>query len=166
METIREFGVQSTLLLAQGINFLILLFLLRSFLYKPIIRLLEERKQRIAKSMQETAEIEARLKKSQEEQAAIIKKAHRDADKIILEAKQAGKQQIAKAVDETKILVEKLIAQAKEDISQERQQMRDELRQELAGLVILASEKLLRRAITEADQKRLVEESVKEVASG
>jgi len=51
MEILKEFGIQPTLLLAQIVNFLIILFVLKKFFYKPIIKVLDARKKRIEVSL-------------------------------------------------------------------------------------------------------------------
>ena len=65
MEIIRNFGIQPVLLLAQIVNFLIILYLLQKFFYKPIVKLLEQRKKRIEESLKNADLIEEKLKKTQ-----------------------------------------------------------------------------------------------------
>ena len=166
METIREFGIQPILLVAQGINFLILVFLLRRFLYKPMLNMLEERKERIAKGMREAQEIEERLKEVKKEQEALLHEARKEAAHIIAQAKEVRDMLLRNASEEAKRMANKLISQAKQGIATDKEAMRRGLRQELSGLVALVSEKLLMRSLSPTDRERLLKESISEVAKG
>ena len=72
MEILKNFGIQPTLLLAQIVNFTIILFVLKKFFYKPITKVLEERKRRIEESLKNADEIEAKLQKTAEKTAQIL----------------------------------------------------------------------------------------------
>ena len=72
MEFLKEFGIQPTLLIAQIVNFLIILFILKKFFYKPIIKLLDDRKKKIEESLKNAELIEERLKQTEEKSAQII----------------------------------------------------------------------------------------------
>src|SRR3989344_5440199 len=90
MDILKSFGIQPTLLLAQIVNFLIILFLLSKFFYKPIIRMLEDRKKRIEQSLTNTDLIEEKLKNTQEKSTQIIKEAQKNAQgQIAAEKEQA-----------------------------------------------------------------------------
>lgn len=164
METAREFGVQPILLLAQVINFLILVLLLRRFLYKPVVTMLEERKRRIAQSINQAQEIEERLASVRQEQERLIAQARLEASEIVGSAKQSATDLIAKAQAEAEGKAKAIIADAKNEIAQDRLLMHTELRQELARLVMLTVEKVLRRIISPSDQKRLVAQTIEEVS--
>src|SRR3989304_5856480 len=87
MEFLKEFGIQPTLLIAQIVNFLIILFLLKKFFYKPIIKLLDDRKKKIEESLKNAEEIEERLKQTEEKSAQIIEEERRNSRNLIAEAK-------------------------------------------------------------------------------
>jgi len=77
MEIFNQFGINPLLLLAQVVNFAVLLFILKRFLYKPILKVLEERKKRIEESLKNAEEIEKRLVETAELEEEILAKSAR-----------------------------------------------------------------------------------------
>src|SRR3989338_3520624 len=101
MEIFNQFGVRLDLLAAQIVNFLLLLFILKRFLYKPILKVLQIRQQKIKDSLKNAAEIEKRLNAIAEEREKklheagdaaqkIIDHAAKNADQIIKEARESA----------------------------------------------------------------------------
>lgn len=153
-------------LIVQMINFFIVLFLLRTFLWKKILKVLDDRKERIAL---EFKNIEAAKK-----QVADIKAEY---DAKILAADAEGKERIRQAVEEAKkeaegirshaqISAQEIIENAKASMSHELAAVRQELRKELVDLTIMATENLIEEKLTEGQDKKLVEDFLKKVDSG
>src|SRR3989338_11698691 len=87
MEILNQFGVNPILLLAQVVNFLILLLILKKFLYKPILKVLEERKKKIEESLKNTEEIEKKLQETNEKIDRMMVKTADEIQKMQDEAK-------------------------------------------------------------------------------
>lgn len=163
MEIFEEFGINPILLLAQIVNFTILLLLLKKFLYKPILKILEDRKKEIAASLKNAEEIEKRLEKTNIEQEKILEKARSQADNLLKEAKIEAKNLSEITLNNTKKTVEEMLKQSKERFNLERIQMMNEVKKDLAELVIAASLKVTQKAITKENSKKIVEQAIKEV---
>ena len=147
-------------ILAVIINFLILVWILKAFLYKPVETIIRQRKEQIEsdlslakKKLDEAGEMimqyETKLKDSQGEAGEIIKKASEFAVKIKNEAFEASKIDAAllikRASDEARVLKEEAIREAKGD---------------LASLVTLAAEKLIKKTVDQKDQEASIEEAI------
>ncbi|MFI5205711.1 MAG: ATP synthase F0 subunit B, partial [Candidatus Paceibacterales bacterium] len=87
MQIAQQFGIEPILLLAQIVNFLIILFVLKKFFYKPIVKMLEERKTKIKESMVNADLIETRLKETEQKSAAILESARKNAQELMEDAK-------------------------------------------------------------------------------
>src|SRR3989338_5763860 len=111
MEILKNFGIQPTLLLAQIVNFLIILFLLKKFFYKPIVKALEDRKKRIEESLTNAQSIEEKLQKTEEQSKQILDQAQTRAQVLINEAK--GEAQ--KIADQATFEARQIIEQAKSE---------------------------------------------------
>src|SRR3990167_10143452 len=122
MQIFESFGIQPTLLLAQIVNFLIILFLLQKFFYKPIIKMLEGRKKRIKESLENADLIEEKLKNTQEKSTQIIKEAQKNAQDLITEAKNRAEQIIENANLEAGKSTEEGLKNAKGKIAAEKEQ--------------------------------------------
>ena len=110
MEILKNFGIQPILLLAQIVNFTIILFVLKKFFYRPITKVLEDRKKRIEESLKNADEIEARLKKTEGKTAQILEEARAQAQNIIATTNSEAEKIYEKASADARKLAEDTIA--------------------------------------------------------
>ncbi len=160
-KVISEFGVQPILLAAQVVNFLVLLFILNKLLYKPLLKVLQERKAKIAQSLEQAQEIEEKLAKTEEEREAKLVKAGEEARAILEEATKNATQIIAEAHQKAQTDIDGMIDKGQEEIKLEREKMYQEFREEVADIVVAGLQKVTGKVIDKKDQKELVEKSVK-----
>ncbi len=165
MEILQSFGVQPILLVAQIINFLILLFVLRKLLYKPILKMLDERKQRIAESMKQAQEIEERFAKLEEEQKAMLQKARQEADALLTQTKDAAKTLTDQLTSEARQQSEKIIEKAQEAAKREHDQMQKELRGEIVTLAVEVAQKATQEILTPEQKKKLTSDAIQDLRS-
>lgn len=156
-----DFGVQPVLLLAQIVNFLVLLFILKKLLYKPILKVLEERKQTIVQSLKNAEEIEKKLAKTAEEEEKRILKAAKEGEKIIKEAQDMAVLLIEEGKIKAETLAEQVLQDARNQALLEGEKIKKEMREHLSGFVMLALEKVTGKVINKEDQKKLIEDTVK-----
>jgi F-type H+-transporting ATPase subunit b len=164
-DTAKTFGVNAWLFLSQCVSFVVVCFVLQKFAYKPILNVLEERRQRIAQSLADAERIKQQLAEAQANVREIIAKANSDAQKMIDDARSSAKaigdRQAQQAVAEA----EQIIAKAREATVIERDKMMAELKRDLARLVIDATAKVSGKILTPDDQRRLSEEAAREIAA-
>ncbi len=161
MNFLTEFGVKPILLLAQVVNFLILLFILKRFLYKPILKVLEDRKQKIAQGLQDADEIEKRLQQITAEREEKLKAAGKDAEGILREATKTAEQIIAEAHVKAQKDIEKLMEKSEANMKLERAKMQQEMQAELVDLVVLALGKITGKVVSSRDHKEMIEKTLK-----
>lgn len=143
-------------------NFLILLFLLKKFAYKPVLNILDERKNAIEAAINnaETARTEAeKLRKEYETRLA---EAKQEAQDIIAKAAKLGEETKAEIVANAQNEATKAIQRAQEEITREKEQAIAALRDEVAVLAVMAAGKVLGKSITVEDHAKLVKEFVAE----
>lgn len=145
-------------LVAQIINFLLLVFFLKLLLWKPLLRVLDERKQKIASELQkiddQKAEI-ATLKSEYESRLALIEQ---EAKKRINEALAQGKDQATQIQKEAHRHAQKIIEQARADIKYELTQAKEELKERIVDLTMQTAAQLIQEKLTEEKDKQLVED--------
>jgi F-type H+-transporting ATPase subunit b len=157
------FGVDGWKLLFQVINFLLLLFLLNRFLFKPVLKLLDERESRIKKGL-EDAEAAARDRElAHAEREAALDEARKEAQAMIARATKIADDSRAEILAEAKAQAEKVTSRATEEITAEKERAMAELRATVADLALEAAGKLVRSEMDTATQRRLVEEFLAEV---
>lgn len=163
MEVIKQFGVQPILLAAQVVNFLILLFLLRRFMYKPLLSIMEKRKLRIAEGLKNADEVDKRLQAIEEERIAQLKKAAEEAKGIILDATKSAGELIEAARQKAQADIKSMIQKNQEQLERDREQMYKKIRIELSDLVIIGLKKVADKSLTEKDKKTLVKDSIEKL---
>ena len=161
-----KLGLNLGYLLLQIFNFLILFVVLRVWVYKPILGLLDKRRQNIAQGL-EDARVAAEARASAEKEAAkIIADAQAEASKVVREASERA-QDVAKEVKaEAETEATKAHAAALAEAEAERNRILGDLRGQVAALSISATQKLVGEALDEKRQHALLDEFFSGVKSG
>ena len=157
-----ELGINLPSLLAQLVNFGILLGILYLVAYKPIMRMLDERANRIKESMEQTEVIKDKAEKAEEEIAEQLKKAGRQSQAVIDRGVRTGEEMRQKAQEEAKKEAEALLARARNEIRRERDGVIDDLRREFADLTILAAGKVIDRTLDREAHRQLIDKVLEE----
>ena len=155
-------GINLPTLIAQVINFTILLGLLYLVAYKPIMRMLDERSQKVKESMEQTELIKQQAERAEEEVKKQIKAAGREGQEMIARAVRSGEDTKQKAQQDAKQDAESLIARAQVEIQRERDEAIGELRKEFADLTILAAGKVIDRSLDKKAHRQLIDRVLKE----
>lgn len=157
------FGVDLPKLLFQVFNFLLLLYLLNRFLFKPVLKLLDERESRIRKGL-EDAEAAARDRElARAEREAALDEARKEAQAMVARANKIAEDSRAEILAEAKAQADKVTARAREEITAEKDKAMAELRATVADLALQAAGRLVRSEMDTPTQRRLVEDFLKEV---
>ena len=157
------FGVDLPKLIFQVVNFLLLLYLLNRFLFKPVLKLLDERESRIRKGL-EDAEAAARdLELARAEREAALDEARKEAQAMVARANKIAEDSRAEILAEAKAQADKVTARAREEITAEKDKAMAELRATVADLALQAAGRLVRSEMDTPTQRRLVEDFLKEV---
>lgn len=147
-------------LIAQILNFLVLVFVLAKFAYKPLLGIMEERKNKIASDLEaaEKAKTDAETVKS--EYAAKLADARQEAQAIIDNARKTAQAAHDKIMADTKAEQEQLIAAAKETIALEKQKSLDDIRAQVINLSMIAAGKIVEQKLSSEEDKKLAGEIV------
>lgn len=160
-------GITPTLLIAQIVNFGILVFLLRQFLYTPILNMLAQRKEKVAQSMKDAERVNAAAREAESEKGKVLEAARREAQEI-----RAG------ATRDTEKIAQDIRSRAEQeatdirmkaqlDAKSQADQMLNDANKQIADLAIAATEKLLGRELAKKeDQQRFVAEFLAQQRGG
>jgi F-type H+-transporting ATPase subunit b len=155
-------GISLPMLLAQIVNFLILLGLLYLVAYKPIMRMLDERSRKIKESMEQTEFIKEQAAQAEEEVKKQLEAAAKEGQEVITRATKTGEELRQKAQQQAKQETEALINRARTEIQRERDDAIDELRKEVADLAILAAGKVIDRSLDKKAHRQLIDKVLEE----
>jgi len=163
MEILTRFGIQPTLLLAQIVNFTIILFLLKRFFYKPIVKILHDRQKKIEESLKNADLIEEKLTQTEEKTAKILEEARGNAKSIIAEAKNEAQRITDETILEARKTQEETIIAAGIQIESQKQEMRKSLEKETLILVAEVVKKILGRSLKQKEQQELTARAASEI---
>jgi F-type H+-transporting ATPase subunit b len=166
MQFFDAFGVDPFKLGAQILNFLLILYLLNRFAFKPLLRIMDERQARIAKGLEDAAAAERDRELASVEREAALVEARREAQAIVARAGKMADDSRAEMITEAKAEADRLVARARAEITAEKDKAVAELRTQVADLALAAAGKLVRSEMNADTQRRRVEEFLAETPSG
>lgn len=160
-EIASTFGVDWPHLVAQIISFSIVCVLLHRFAYKPVLQMLDQRRQQIAQGLADTEKIKAELAQTETQRHEILVKADGEANKLIEEARSAAARVQMRETQKAIASAEQIIAKAHEAAALEHARMLADLKRDVGRLVIQATTTVAGKILTAEDQQRMAEETVK-----
>ncbi len=163
MELLGNLGINTKLFIAQLVNFAILFFVLKKFVYQPLLQVLEERKKKIEKGIKSAEQAERKLAEISEKEKKILEKAQEKAQKILLEAERKAEENRRLATEETTTEINKMMKKADEEIEKKKEQMLTDLKKDLAQLVVSATEKVLVQKIDEKSDEKIIDKAIAEI---
>ena len=164
-KTAQTFGVEWSLFIAQVISFIIVVILLQKFAYKPVLTMLEERRKRIAEGLANADKIKAELARTEAARQEVLNEANAQANKLIEEARAAAARVQEKETQKAIATAADIVSKAKQAAEAEHARMLAELKREVGRLVVDTTSKVTGKILTVDDQKRLAEETNKQLAA-
>ncbi|MCL4458559.1 MAG: F0F1 ATP synthase subunit B [Chloroflexi bacterium] len=162
MGALGALGIDSPVLIAQAINFVLLLALAYIFLYKPILKVLDRRSAHIRMSMERVEHIKEEAERIKKEHAAQMEQSRREGQAIIAQATEAAERIRREAQAQSQAQAEEFLARARAQIERERQKAIVDLHAQIADLAILAASKVVRRTLDTSTHAQLIEEVLAE----
>jgi len=162
-EIFEKLGLDAALLISQIVNFVLLMLLLRKFAYGPILKVLQDRSDKIEKSLEQAKKIEEELKNTEETKITEIKKAKEEAQGIIKEAYDVAQVNSEKAIEETRTKTQDIVAKAKTEIQEEKVKSVKEAEREISDLAIQIAEKIIKKNLDNDTQRKLAEETLSKI---
>lgn len=159
-----QLGVEPIQLITQIFNFAIMVFLLTKFLYKPILRALEDRKKKIAEGLAYTQKMQEEMEKTEKKKEEILNKAKDEARKIVEEGKAAGKQLEAEIIKKAHAEAGAILSKGREELVMEKEQMERELRIQTVEIAKGWVEAVLGKILSGKAQQTVVNKKIAELA--
>lgn len=154
-------GIDLKLIIVQVVNFAILLFVLKRLMYKPILTMLEKRKQEVEDSVKLKNDLDERIKGIDIERDQVMHKIRKEADAVIEEARQKG-DRIATQIEHTaREKADVILAKGEEGVRIREQEMRENLKLEVARIAVDVAEQVVGKAMNVESQKEITSESVR-----
>jgi F-type H+-transporting ATPase subunit b len=145
------------------VAFLITLYVLKRWAFGPIQKTIDERRERIRQSIEEADRARDEARQLLEEHRALIGQARSEAEGILSEARKIAESQRERLREEIDVDRQRRLEETQRQIEHATAAALGEIRREVASLSLLAAEKITRKSLTDADQKRLIDEALAEI---
>lgn len=163
-DTLQVLGIQWLKLIAQFINFGLVMLILWKWAYKPVFSQLEARRQKIAEGMANAEKIQAELAKTEAERQRILNQASDVANQMIEQAREAAARVREVETQKAIAAAEQIIAKAREAAAADHARMLTDLKREVGRLVVQTTATVTGKILTPEDQQRLAEETNRQLA--
>lgn len=145
------------------ITFMVLFFVLAKFAWKPLMKMLQEREEMIRDSLDDAEKAKAELEHLNEESEAIMTKARAEAQTILANGKAAAEKVKEDTIAKAKEQAKKIIKKTEKQIQIEKDKAIADIKQEVVNLSLSVAKKLINKNLNDADNKSLIEETLKKV---
>ena len=159
---LEKLGIHFPSLAIYLINFLLVLLLLYLFAYKPILRLMDQRAERIRESLEAADTARQEAASSQEAIQEQVTEARREGQRIMDQAREASERFRTEEMDKARQEAEAFVERAKEDIARERDTALQEVRASFGDLAITAAERVIRSALDLQAHEELINQVLEE----
>lgn len=161
-KAVEALGLNLPQMIAQIVNFFVLLFILRAVAYKPILKMLDERKQKIAEGLNAAEIARAEAASAQANIQAQLDAARRDGQEIVANAQNISTRIQADAREQSAKDREASLERARVEIQQERDRAIADLRGEFADITVRAAEKVINQSLDRQAHQRVIDETLAE----
>ncbi|MCS5625632.1 MAG: F0F1 ATP synthase subunit B [Candidatus Marinimicrobia bacterium] len=145
------------------LTFLLLVFVLAKFAWKPLLKMLQDREDMVRSSLEDAEKAKSELERLNEESEAIMAKARSEAQSILADGKAAAEKVKDDIIAKSKEQANKIREDAGNQIQVEKDKAISEIKKEVVNLTLSVAEKLIQKNLSDADNKSLIEESLKKV---
>jgi F-type H+-transporting ATPase subunit b len=143
--------------------FLLTLFVLKRYAFGPIQKMLDERRERIQRSIEEAEHARTEARKLLEEHRALIGQARGQAEEILTEARKVAESQRRRVREETEADRQRRLEETRRQIEAETQRALVQIRTEVAELTLVAATKVTGKVLDDADHRRLIDDAIGEL---
>lgn len=166
MDVLKTLGIDGWNFLLHTINFLVLIFLLSRFLYRPVVGMLDERSRRIEESLAAAERARAEVAQADREREELLANTRREIQEMLTQSQQIADRIQSEARAAAQQESQRIVERARQEADAERQQAMIELRREVATLAVQAAERVVRQSLDDPAHRRLVDEFLSEQANG
>lgn len=159
-ELVQSLGINWPVMVAQIVNFAILLFILERFVYRPVMRMLDERREGIAESAKREKQIAEKLSQMEVEREKLLAEARVESQRIIDQAKQGGEAVQKKLFAEAHAETVRLRLEAEKGLAGEKAKLVADVRKEVGSVVVEAIERSFSDVLDARAQGRMVEQAL------
>lgn len=160
-ELVKTFHIDIKLIIAQLVNFAIVLFVLYKFAYGPMMKMMNERTNKIEKGLKDAEDSQKKLAEITEKEKEVLVEARKQAQEIVAKAEAAASKTKDEIIAESKQQAQKILDDTAKKIEQEKNQMLAEVKTQVAELVVAATGKIIDEKMDSDKDRELITNAIK-----
>ncbi|NCN58782.1 ATP synthase F0 subunit B [Candidatus Roizmanbacteria bacterium CG22_combo_CG10-13_8_21_14_all_38_20] len=160
---LENIGINGRLLSFQIINFLVLIFILNKFLYKPVLKMIQDRQSEINKGLRLTEDMQIKEEGLVKDREKVLKRAREEAQALLEQKKQEAVKVREKIIAEARQEKEAIVASGKREIEANRRDMEKKLEQDVLEIAYGMTEKVLQDVLTKKDHEVIIHSQLKKL---
>lgn len=161
-QILENFGFDWRIALANLTNFLIIVWILNRFAFKPLAQKVNEREEKIKKGIEDASKASAELQMAEQTSEQAILRARNEANKIIALAQKESEKIISDAKLFQEDQYKQILVKTQKAIDQEKQKMMQDVKKEIMDMVLLVARKFIKDGITKEKQEEIIKKMIKE----
>lgn len=165
MELLTKLGINWQLLIAQAVNFGLVVGVLSFLVYRPLLNLLDQRRERIRASLEDAKKIETQKQEMEVFRQEQMRKVDQETGMMLERAKQEAEQAKKQILEGAQAEANRILQRGEQKLAEERSRVFAEVQGTVAALIVRLTQKLLSREFSAEDQKRMVAELSQELSS-
>lgn len=158
-----KFGIHTSTLIAQIINFLVMVVVLTKLLYRPILDQLDERRKKIEEGLALTQKLSKEREDLSAERRRVLSEAEEEGRKIVEKAMKQAKEQVREFEDSERRKLEQEMEKTRAQLSEERKQIMEQATKQALSLAVTLAEKLLRKELPEREARDFLNHAIKKL---
>ncbi len=158
-------GIDGRLFVTQLIAFLVLLFVLKKWVFPPIIRAIDKRQETIDATVREAAEARKALETAEEKAEAVLVEARKEAEAVLARSHEEASRAVAESETKAKERAEQIVADARTQLDVDVKKARAALKKDAVQLVAAATEQIIAEKVDTAKDKALIERSLEKAGA-
>ncbi len=159
----QKLGIDTSHLIAQLVNFGVVITALVFFLYKPVVRMLDERKKKIAAGLEQAERAKQQMKVADEAARREMAKVRGEASELLIQMRQRQEKEQKRVIEEGRSMIRDEFAQAREEIKKEREQLFEDVKKKTAIISVDIARQILKKEISPASHQKIISEAIKKL---
>jgi F-type H+-transporting ATPase subunit b len=160
ISSLQSIGFDWQVALAHTLNFLLVVWLLKRFVFSPLQDTIADRREKIESGVEDAKKAKEKRRQAKQERKAILEAAREKRQEIVSQAREQADDIVADAKTEAREAAAEIKQQARDDIAKEREQMREEMKDAVGQLAVRSAREILKREVSEQDHERLINEVI------
>lgn len=160
---LQKLGIDTSHLIAQLVNFTVVIVALVFFLFKPVVRMLDERKKKIAAGLEQAERAKQQMKAADEAARREMDKVRGEASELLIQMRQRQEKEQKRVIEEGRSMIRDEFAQAREEIKKEREQLFEDVKKKTAIISVDIARQILKKEISPAAHQKMISAAIKKL---